>query len=113
MNIFKKEQKYHWYTVKFYYRDNNGYLKFDFSQEIGVLNKREILNHRSTKKAMAPMHLLNNGSQKRFICNGKLSAEAVCYLGYFAKPIIPKTNEPKRKENQRSIWRQIRAIIPR
>jgi|SRR6478609_3678510 len=106
--LFNIKDKYHWYTVKFYYRTIDGFLTFDFTNELGVANKNEILNHRSLKKYMDPMHKLNKGSQKNFICNGTLSCEVVCYLGYFAKPLNQIKNVPKRKKNKRSIWRFIR-----
>lgn len=81
--IFKR--KYHWYTVKFNYRTKEGFHKFDFTSEIGVVNKSNILNHRSTKKTISPMHLLNKGVQKKYLSNGTLTSEAICYLGYFAQ----------------------------
>lgn len=71
-----------WYQVKFEYRIN-GVLKIDWHNEIGLVSKSMILNHRECKTIEQPLH-------KRKVCkphlrNGTIDMVVISYLGYLKK----------------------------
>jgi hypothetical protein len=109
--IFKK--KYHWYAVKFVYKTETNYPLFDYMQQIGLRDQRTIFNERELKKIEKPLHKHSSKTVKSRLQNGHFTAEVIAYLGYFPHKKQVVKNDIKRKQNQRSIWRQIRAIMPR
>lgn len=113
INLFKKEEKYHWYQVKYIYKNKRNEEVFHYFKQIGVSDQRTILNHRKIKKIEFPLHKTNGGSLKKELKNGKFYVEFIAYLGYFPTKKQTVKNESKRKENQRSLWQQIQAIMPR
>jgi hypothetical protein len=80
----KSNNIYHWYEVRYRY-NNNGNNIFDWTTQIGLQNKKVILNARELKKIQTPLHKNKYLNAKRFLCNGQLTVEIVCYLGRFSK----------------------------
>ena len=74
--------KRHWYSVKLTYR-KRGREIFSTTREVGLLCQAEILDHRVMKKALCGF--LRDDMVRRFLCNGDLNFEVVCYLGHFKK----------------------------
>lgn len=74
----------YWYAVRFIYKNKRGEIVFDFVQEVGLVKKRTILNHRRLKKILLPVHKLN-GIPKYLLCNGKFIVEVGSYLGWFKR----------------------------
>ena len=75
---------YYWYSVKFVYRNKpNGAIIFDWKTQIGFKNKKDCLIDRKAKKAINPLHKMQ--AVESLLCNGYLSAEFICYLGWFSK----------------------------
>jgi len=86
MKLFKRlfPQKYYWYSVKYTYR-KNGEQILNWTTEIGVVHKHDILNDRRMKKAETPLHKMP--IEKRLLCNGTLGVTRLAYLGRFKQPI--------------------------
>jgi len=82
--VFSK--KYYWYEIKFVYRDRpNGKILLDWKTQCGVTHQDTILNKRRIKKIVSPLH--KDKDIKRFLCNGHLDSELICFLGRFNKPL--------------------------
>lgn len=73
-------RKYHWYEVRYIY-NVKGNKVFDFVNEIGLSEKKTILNQRQVKKATKPLHKVKQ--VKNLLNNGQFNVEVMCYLGYF------------------------------
>lgn len=88
-NLIEKAENIHWYNVTFIYRDKKLNALFDFTLDIGLKNKSDILNDRILKKSYPK---LNKNKflilSKPLLCNGSLAVRKNCYLGYFPNPII-------------------------
>jgi hypothetical protein len=111
--IFKK--KYHWYAVKFVYKTETNYPLFDYMQQIGLRDQRTIFNERELKKVEKPLHKHTDKTVKSRLQNGHFTAEVIAYLGYFPhkKQVVKNERKQKVRNNQRSVWRQIQAILPK
>lgn len=72
----------YWYSVRFIYKNKHGERLFDFVNEVGLVEKQTILNHRSIKKIIKPLHGIKS-IPKYLMCNGSLSIEVTSYLGWF------------------------------
>lgn len=72
-----------WYQIKIYYKDKNGRLIFDFTREIGIAYRPEILNHRSIKQTF-PLH--KQKIPKYLLSNGKMHFEVLSYIGWLNSP---------------------------
>ena len=81
-NLFQTKKR-HWYEVRFIYKNDNRYPLFNFTQQVGLKKQSDILNDRLIKKLLVPIHKMDN--VKHLLCNGILTTEIVCYLGYFKK----------------------------
>jgi hypothetical protein len=84
-----KEGALHWYQVRLLYRRKGDMNPtFDFQTQIGLTNQKDILNARILKKTLPPLHKSNNPwvkATKKFLNNGILYTELICYLGYFSE----------------------------
>ena len=76
-------QRLHWYQITVYYKcKNDNTARVDYTVQIGLLNKYEILQARKVKKLAGdsvkdfPKHLLKNGW---------IYYKVECYLGRFSK----------------------------
>lgn len=87
-NIFKNlfTKKYYWYEVRFIYKDKKGNKEIlNFVMEVGLTNQKDILNYRLVKKSMRPLHTGRLKDYKRYLVNGVLNIEVMCYLGRFSQ----------------------------
>lgn len=76
--------KYHWYEVKYAYRNRiTKEVMFHWYTQIGVSTQDTVLNSRKLKKIPNPLHF--NKEVKRLLDNGTLQVEIQCYLGWFPK----------------------------
>ena len=83
--VFSK--KYYWYEVKFVYRDKpNGNRILDWKTQLGFKHQDTCLNKREVKTTISPLHK-SDDAIKRYLCNGHLDCELICYLGRFNKPL--------------------------
>lgn len=80
----KSNSIYYWYEVRYKY-NNNGHNIFDWVTQIGVQDRKVLLNARKLKKIQTPLHKDKSKKVKRFLCNGQMSVEIICYLGRFSK----------------------------
>lgn len=71
---------YHWYFVKFLYRDKNGTVIFHFSEWIGLAEQSDVLNARVLKKASSALSRMDK-LPETLLRNGTLEAEPRAYLG--------------------------------
>jgi|688.fasta_scaffold559828_2 hypothetical protein len=78
----KHNNLYYWYEVRYKY-SNNGHNIFDWVTQIGVRERKTLMNSREIKKIPKPLH--NDKKVKRLLCNGQMSVEIMCYLGRFSK----------------------------
>ena len=85
----KKLGTRYWYSIRFIYK-KNGVNVFDWQSDYGFLRKSDVLNSRYCKKAILPLHKQPKAIPKRFLNNGVLCTEVVCYLGWF-KQTLNKT----------------------
>ena len=67
------------YRVKFQYKIRHKVL-FEFTRTVTVYDKARIDNHRETKVALGDW-VKDMPEIKRYLCNGKLFVEPICYLG--------------------------------
>jgi hypothetical protein len=81
-NWNKYNNLYYWYEVRYKY-SNNGHNIFDWVTQIGVRDRKTLLNSRDIKKIQKPLD--NDKKVKRLLCNGQMSVEIICYLGRFSK----------------------------
>lgn len=79
--INRKRKLYHWYEVRFVYKDKKHNRIFDYTQQIGVNEKSTIINHRKIKKVEQPLH--KQKLLKHYLKNGFFTVEVICYLGHF------------------------------
>lgn len=77
----RKLNIWHWYRVKFTYKDKKGTTLWDITMNRGVSGKRHIVNHRMLCKSINLYKIANENNLQ--LCNGKLSSDTICYLGYF------------------------------
>lgn len=71
-----------WYSVRFVYKNDNNERIFDFVWEVGVVSKDKILDRKAIKKSI---HSILMKAPKKYLVNGKLSMEIICYIGWFKK----------------------------
>lgn len=74
------QKKYHWFEVRFVYT-KNGTKILDWVEQIGIAELKFTLNRRRLKEG-GHMTLYKNA--KKYLCNGKLDIEIMCYLGKFS-----------------------------
>lgn len=67
------------YRVKLYYKDGHRVV-FDFTRAVTVYQHKQIDNGRELKVALGNL-AKEMPEVKRYLCNGTLAAEPVCYLG--------------------------------
>lgn len=75
-------KKYYWYQVRYIYLVK-GVKIFDWVKRVGFSKNNTVLNNRLVRKNASNLYLLN-GSRK-FLNNGTLEFEFICYLGRFPK----------------------------
>lgn len=75
----------YWYTVKMIYKDKKTMIPiFSLQYQIGVLNRKEILDSKKRKESLPPLHKYNI-SPNNLLCNGIIHTEISCYIGWFKK----------------------------
>lgn len=72
----------YWYNVRFIYRDKPGTRTFDFTVEIGLVKRSDILSYRNIKKCLPAFHKMK-GINKTLLSNGVIGVEINAYLGWF------------------------------
>lgn len=77
----KTNQRY-WYNLKYTY-SKKGVVKSEWYAQIGLLDKRDVLNGRELKN-VTPLHKISFKNQLD-LCNGQLQVTVLCYLGRFSK----------------------------
>jgi hypothetical protein len=76
-------RKYHWYEIKFIYRDKHtNNVLFHWYSQCGFTYQDAILNKREVKLTISPLHKRLD-IHKRLLNNGYLDTEVNCYLGRF------------------------------
>ena len=65
----KVKTSYHWYEVKYVYK-NNGHIIFDWITQIGIKNKKDLLDRRKLNKIIKPLHKNGKPHVKKYLCNG-------------------------------------------
>lgn len=83
---FFSKKKYHWYEIKFIYKDkSNNQLVLSWFSQIGFSKRNTVLNSREVKKVLTPLHK-DKSMPKSRLKNGFLFCEVKCYLGYMKNP---------------------------
>lgn len=78
-------QFYFWYFVKFTYKDKKGNIIFNFTECIGLGDKKDVLNFRILKQASSVRDRMKF-LPETLLKNGRLEADPICYLGWFKNP---------------------------
>lgn len=73
---------YYWFEVKFVYTKDNTQIMY-WTNQLGVKKLKSMANKRALAKAMQPLH--KNEKIKKYLCNGELNIEVICYLGRYSK----------------------------
>ena len=83
LNMFVKTKKYHWYAVKYVYRDSaTGSIIFNWCTHIGLSVQSDILNRRCVREIVDPLHKRKD-VKRSSLRNGYLEYQVQCYLGQF------------------------------
>lgn len=69
----------YWYAIKFIYKDKNNKYILDWTAQIGLLDKKDILNFRKLRKIDNTLN--RDKSIRKYLCNGNINIEICCYLG--------------------------------
>ena len=79
----KRTNQYYWFQVKYTYRKSIGSTPiFDWSQAIGVRELKTMYDLRALKKIPHPLH--TDSSLRRYLCNGVMGVEIICYIGKYS-----------------------------
>ena len=82
-SIFAK--KYHWYEVKFVYKNKMNIEVFNFTRQLGFKHQDTVLKNREVKTTILPLDKLKF-IENKYLVNGDLFVEIICYLGKINKP---------------------------
>jgi len=83
--VYKLTGNLYWFEIKYRYRNKAGNVLFSWTRRVGRIRRAHLLSDRSRNAFCHKFLYFESKTAKPFLCNGDITNEVLCYLGWFRK----------------------------